>query len=446
MHHEFDARRFLAADERTPAGYASFLSRQLEKPEVAILVAEERGEVIGYAYAAIEGYDYMSLRGPAGVLYDIVVDPEHRGRGVGRLLLDASLRFLRSRGAPRVVLSAAEQNQAAQRLFASSGFRRTMVEMTRELDEPDVAAETCTAAGADRQRFEPYPAREVKLGELEILRALPIRGKRLVGPWCFVDRFGPLSFARGTPMDVASHPHIGLQTVTWLLEGEVVHHDSLRNEAVLRPKGVNVMTSGHAIAHAERTPDDNTGRLNGVQLWTALLDRERNRAPSFQHVGEVPALELPGGLVQVFSGSLGGASSPAEHFSGLVGADLQVHPRAALRLPVEPKHEHAVLVLEGNCALEGRALSQGRLYYLGTERFELSLASDEGARALLIGGPPFPETISMWWNFVARTPGEIREARADWEAHRRFGDVPGYKGPRLEAPELGKLAPPNPVS
>jgi ribosomal protein S18 acetylase RimI-like enzyme len=135
-HHDFDPRRFLAARPGTPEGYASFISTQLEDPDVAVLVADDSGEVIGYAYAAIEGYDYMALRGPAGVLHDIIVDPEQRGRGVGRLLLDAALAFFRSRGVPRVVLSTAERNEAAQRLFTSIGFRRTMIEMTRELDDP----------------------------------------------------------------------------------------------------------------------------------------------------------------------------------------------------------------------------------------------------------------------------------------------------------------------
>ena len=134
-HHGFDSRRFLAARPRTPADYASFLGTQLEERNVAVLVADDNGGVIGYAYAAVEGYDYMSLRGPAGVLHDVVVDPEHRRRGVGRLLLDAVLAYLRSRGAPRVVLSTAVQNEPAQRLFAKLGFRRTMIEMTRELDE-----------------------------------------------------------------------------------------------------------------------------------------------------------------------------------------------------------------------------------------------------------------------------------------------------------------------
>jgi ribosomal protein S18 acetylase RimI-like enzyme len=134
-HHAFDPARFLAATGRTPDGYAAFLRSQLDDPNVVLLVAEQEGRVAGYVYGALEGYDYMSLRGPAGVLHDLVVDPASRGAGVGRALLEAALEDLRSRGAPRVVLSTAERNEAAQRLFARLGFRRTMVEMTRELGD-----------------------------------------------------------------------------------------------------------------------------------------------------------------------------------------------------------------------------------------------------------------------------------------------------------------------
>jgi ribosomal protein S18 acetylase RimI-like enzyme len=137
-HHDFDAARFIAATPQTEHGYGSYLGSQLGNPDIVVLVAEDGGEVLGYTFAGVEGYDYMSLRGPAGVLYDIVVDPAHRGRGVGRALLDATLEELKTRGAPRVVLSTAERNEPAQRLFARAGFRRTMIEMTRELDgHPD---------------------------------------------------------------------------------------------------------------------------------------------------------------------------------------------------------------------------------------------------------------------------------------------------------------------
>jgi ribosomal protein S18 acetylase RimI-like enzyme len=134
-HHDFDPQRFIAATAQTEKGYGSFLGTQLEEPNIVILVAERDGEAIGYTYSGVEGTDYMSLRGPAGVMYDIVVDPDHRQQGVGRMLVDATLEALKKKGAPRVVLSTAEQNAAAQRLFDRAGFRRTMIEMTRELKD-----------------------------------------------------------------------------------------------------------------------------------------------------------------------------------------------------------------------------------------------------------------------------------------------------------------------
>ena len=134
LHHDFDPQRFIAPEPGTEVGYGAFLKSQIKEPDVIGLAAEQEGEVIGYAYAAIEGWDYMALRGPAGVLHDIVVAPDEQGKGVGRMLLDAALAALEARGAPRVVLSTANENEAAQRLFAQAGFRRTMIEMTRELE------------------------------------------------------------------------------------------------------------------------------------------------------------------------------------------------------------------------------------------------------------------------------------------------------------------------
>jgi ribosomal protein S18 acetylase RimI-like enzyme len=134
-HHDFDPQRFIPATSGTAQGYGAFLGTQLDEPNVVILVAERGGEVIGYTYGGMEGYDYMALRAPAGALYDIVVDPDHRGQGIGRRLLDATLAVLKERGAPRVVLSTATKNTPAQRLFDGAGFRRTMIEMTRELDD-----------------------------------------------------------------------------------------------------------------------------------------------------------------------------------------------------------------------------------------------------------------------------------------------------------------------
>ena len=309
-----------------------------------------------------------------------------------------------------------------------------------------VAAEECAAFGQRQQVLESFPGRDTNLGNLKILRALPIKGKRLVGPWCFLDRYGPYKFTEGKPMDVAPHPHIGLQTVSWLLEGEVVHHDSLGNEGLIRPGGVNVMTAGSGIAHAEETPGHHSGVLNGVQLWVALPEAQRKISPSFQHIEKVPAVELRGVVAQVFAGALAGATSTAKHYTDIIGADLAVHSGSDLTLPLNSSHEHALLLLAGDAEIEGQPLDERNLYYLGIARSQIRFGSRTGARLLLIGGPPFPESILMWWNFVARTPDEFAEARTAWEERRWFGEVKAYQGPRLSAPPLAPLARPNPAS
>lgn len=309
-----------------------------------------------------------------------------------------------------------------------------------------VAAEQCVALGATHRVLESYPTRDVSLGGLQVTRAMPIRDRRMIGPWCFLDRFGPLSFSAGRPMDVAPHPHVGLQTVTWLLTGEVLHDDSLGSEATARPGGVNLMTAGRGIAHAEQTPVANSGTLNGVQLWVALTGATRDGAPAFQAIERVPTIATPGAAIQVFAGSLAGATSPGSFDSTLVGGDLEVHPGGSAEVGLDPGFEHGLLVLSGDARADGEPLEPRRLYYLGTRRSSIGLESDRGGRLLLIGGPPFPEPILMWWNFVARTPEEIATARADWEAHRRFGEVKAYQGPRLDAPALNRFARPNPVS
>jgi quercetin 2,3-dioxygenase len=312
---------------------------------------------------------------------------------------------------------------------------------------PDqVAAEPCVSLGVTGGPIETYPGREVKFGDLAISRLLPVRDRRLVGPWCFMDRFGPLEFSDSKPMDVAPHPHIGLQTVTWLLEGEITHDDSLGFQAVARPGGVNVMTAGSGIAHAEQTPRQNSGHLSGVQLWAALPDTVRNGPADFQQVIEVPTATVRGGGMQVFAGTLAGAISPAVHHSPIVGAELRVNRGERLIFEVPRNFEHAALLLEGDAESESTMLAPHVLYYFGSGRTEVAFSSRAGARVLFIGGRPFGETVLMWWNFVARTPGEITQARADWEAGLRFGPVKGYDGASIPAPPLARFATPNPVS
>lgn len=294
-------------------------------------------------------------------------------------------------------------------------------------------------AHADAGALQSHPTRDAELGGgLTIRRALPHRQRRLVGPWCFLDHFGPRTFPSDSRlMRVGPHPHIGLQTVTWLFEGEILHRDSLGHEQLIRPGQLNLMTAGRGIAHSEETPAQHSGRLHGLQFWVALPADEADCEPDFVHHAELPLMERDGLRLRVFAGTLEGERPPARHHSPIAGADLELVDTGSRELALEPEYEHALLVVEGGCRLDGVPLEPGRLYYLGPGRDRLRLENTAPARLGLFGGTPFGESLILWWNFVARTPAEIQTARADWQARAaRFGEVRGYDGPRLEAPEL----------
>jgi quercetin 2,3-dioxygenase len=299
---------------------------------------------------------------------------------------------------------------------------------------PSADAEACASEPASGPTLETLPGRLSDLGGLPIRRLLPRAARRLVGPWCFFDSYGPLSFTSGKPMNVAPHPHCGLQTVSWLVEGEILHKDSLGLQGNAIPGVLNLMTAGGGIAHAEETPAANAGRLRGVQAWVALPESHREMPAAFeQH--RVPDAALEGGRAHVIMGDLAGVRSPAHAFSPMVGAELLAEHGGRLVVPLDSAFEHAVVPLHGGCRLEGQALAIDTLYYLGCGRRELVIMTNgEACRLLLLGGAPFGETILMWWNFVARTTEEIVAAREDWQAGRRFGEVRAYRGPRLAAP------------
>ena len=295
--------------------------------------------------------------------------------------------------------------------------------------------------------METYPPRVTDLAGIPVRRLVPARGRRLVGPWCFLDLFGPVDVDRETPMDVAPHPHIGLQTVTWLFEGEAVHKDSLDAEAVARPGALNLMTAGAGIAHSEETPPRHSSRLHGAQLWLALPDARRHDPPAFDHYPERPLAEGVGWRARVFLGELAGTEAPARVFSPLVGAEVTIDAGAYVALPLRPDYEHAVVPLDGECAQGDAPLAAGTLHYLAPGADEVPLRAAGATRLLLVGGAPFGETILMWWNFVARASDELVAARDDWEAGRRFGDVRRYAGPRIPAPAFtGRPVPANPIS
>ncbi|MFE0647041.1 pirin family protein [Streptomyces sp. NPDC059534] len=288
--------------------------------------------------------------------------------------------------------------------------------------------------------IEILTARDVPLGgprAMTVRRTLPQRARTLIGAWCFADHYGPDRVAESGGMDVAPHPHTGLQTVSWLFAGEIEHRDSLGTHAFVRPGEINLMTGGHGISHTEvSTPG--TTLLHGVQLWVALPDAHRHAPRDFQHHAP-EALRVDGAELRVFLGTLAGRTSPVRTFTPLLGAQLLIDAGATVTLDVDPDFEHGLLVDEGDVRLEGTPLLPAELGYAAPGRTTLTLAntSDRPARTILLGGPPFEEEIVMWWNFIGRDHQDIVEAREEWErSSDRFGHVDGYPGDRLPAPAL----------
>ena len=237
-------------------------------------------------------------------------------------------------------------------------------------------------------------------------------------------------------MDIGPHPHIGLQTVTWLIEGESLHRDSLGHEQLIRPGQLNLMTAGSGISHSEETPARNSGRLHGVQLWVALPDARRHSPPRFDHYAELPVAVLGAARAVVLMGELNGVRSPAGAHSKMVGADIVAGADGEADVPLDPSFEHAVVLIDGQIALGDVTLEPSTLYYFGTGRDAARLTARAGSRLMLVGGPPFGERILMWWNFVGRTAEEIEQARDDWERGTRFGSVPARAADRIAAPPL----------
>jgi redox-sensitive bicupin YhaK (pirin superfamily) len=291
-----------------------------------------------------------------------------------------------------------------------------------------------------RPALDLLPGKEVLLGEsTHVRRLLPTLGRRLVGAWAFVDHYGPDDVWGAAGMQVFPHPHTGLQTVSWLLEGEVHHRDSLGSDVVIRPRELALMTAGHAIAHAEQSPAQHPRFLHGAQLWVALPDGARDVAPAFEHHTTLPGFDSDGVSATVLMGSLGGARSPGTAHTPLVGVDLSLAAGADVELPLEPDFEYGVLTASGSADVEGVPLAPGAMLYLGSGRRTVRLRTAEPAQLLLLGGEPFEERIVMWWNFVGRSGAEIAEYAAAWAEGDRFDDVPGFDGYRLPAPALPPL-------
>ncbi len=290
------------------------------------------------------------------------------------------------------------------------------------------------------RQYQRLEARRAVIGDgFEIRRAIPNRQRRMVGAWCFLDHAGPADYEPGQGLSIGPHPHIGLQTFTWMIEGEVLHRDSLGSEQLIHPGQVNLMTAGKGIAHSEESPMGRAGRLHSAQLWIALPDAERHREPDFHHYPDLPLIERGGFRITVLAGSCDGKRSPAKVYTPIIGLELSTRGRAQMTLPLDAGFEHAALTLEGAQSLNGELLEPGTLLYLGTGRASLEFVSSAASRMLLIGGVPFGEEILLWWNFVARTPAEMEAATRDWIEGQRFGKVPGARGKPLIAPDLKGL-------
>jgi len=272
-------------------------------------------------------------------------------------------------------------------------------------------------------------------GGINVDRVLPVRQRRRIGAWCFLDHAGPARFEPGQGMLVEAHPHIGLQTFTWLIEGEALHRDSLGNEQVLRPGQVNLMTAGVGISHTEESlPDQRV--LHAAQLWIALPPGKEEIPPAFDHYPDLPRWSEAGLDFTLLAGSYAGRTAPSRMYSPLVGVDLRSVAAAARRLALEPGFEHGLLVLEGAADVEGERFGPNELAYLPTGRAGLDLSLEAGSRLLLIGGEPPTDDVTIWWNFVGSKEA-IARAQRDWEARsERFGSVRGYENRRLVAPPV----------
>jgi len=275
---------------------------------------------------------------------------------------------------------------------------------------------------------------EAQVGRFTVRRVLPRKPLRTVGAWCFADHMGPAEVTETSGLDVGPHPHTGLQTVTWLLEGAALHKDSLGSEQLIRPGQLNLMTAGRGVVHAEEATTTYRGRLQGVQLWVAQDEAARHGDPAFEHHAELPVVETGTARATVLAGSLLGTASPARFGSELLGLDLALRPGTTV-LPLRPDFEHAVVAIEGEVLVDGQVARPGQIASLGIGREEVPLAVRGDARALVLGGVPFPERLFMWWNFVGRSAAEVSGFYADWrDRAERFGEV-GSALARIPAPQ-----------
>jgi hypothetical protein len=256
----------------------------------------------------------------------------------------------------------------------------------------------------------------------------------MIGAWCFLDHAGPVVFPQGDGLDVGPHPHIGLQTFTWMIEGTMMHTDSIGSKQLIRPKQVNLMTAGYGISHTEVAPDTET-RMHAAQLWIALPDDKINMAPQFDHYPELPIVEQDHIEFTVLVGEFMNTKSPVKVHTELVGIDFFAKESTKTRIPLNPHFEYGFMALEGEATVNGHDLNSDNMVVIEPGISQIEVELPKGSRLLLIGGEPFESPILLWWNLVGRTQEELKTATEQWaNQDARFGTIPDYDGPRLEAP------------
>ena len=278
------------------------------------------------------------------------------------------------------------------------------------------------------------------LGDFKVRRTLPAKSRTMVGPFIFVDQFGPARLPAGHGMDVRPHPHINLATVTYLFEGAIEHRDSLGTRAVIEPGAVNLMTAGRGIVHSERSPAETRAAgpaLYGMQTWLALPDDKEEIEPAFEHVAgaALPLVEGEGVSARVLMGTLWGQTSGVTEHSATIYADIILGGGASV--PIDAgADERAIMLAEGEASLDGQPLEPFLLYLLAPGH-KASLRAVTPARAMLLGGEAFASKRHVWWNFVSSSRDRINQAKEDWQA-RRFPLVPGDEEEFIPIPEVVK--------
>jgi redox-sensitive bicupin YhaK (pirin superfamily) len=278
------------------------------------------------------------------------------------------------------------------------------------------------------------------IGAFDVRRTLPNKARTMVGPFIFVDQFGPAHFDIGAGMDVRPHPHINLATVTYLFEGAIDHRDSLGTFATIRPGACNLMTAGRGIVHSERTPaaERATGSaISGMQTWLALPDGKEEIDPAFEHVAkdDLPLIEDGHVSARIIMGSLWGKTAPITQHSATIYADILMNAGATIPIDAEAD-ERAVLVAIGDASLDGERLERHSLYILKPGE-AMTLRADSDARVMLLGGEAFTTPRHVWWNFVSSSRERINEAKHDWK-ERNFPLVPGDSEEFIPIPEVPK--------